>query len=384
MSAPRVPPRGKFCISMRTITITDNDSGQRFDKFLKRYFQGATTGFLYKMLRKKNIVLNGKKAGGSELLSSGDTVGVFFSEETFSKMRGDAANVPGAVDDPGVGSGSGAADGFGAAYVPGALDLQGTAFGSDVAVVSAAAASKAQYAYLAGLSHEHVAVVYEDAQILAVNKPAGILTQKERAGDVSLNEEILSYLIETGAVTKESFRMFHPSVSNRLDRNTTGLVLCGKTLPGQKLLSEAIRDRRIKKVYHTVVHGRIEEPAVLTGFLSKDANKNRVTIREKQVSKDDKPVKTGITPLVANDRFTLLSVDLFTGRPHQIRAHLSHIGHPVVLDPKYGEPRKEQGLRKDFKKVCQLLHAYAVTLPDGREFIATEPEHFRIFCEKYL
>ena len=334
---------------MQTIIITENDSGQRFDKYLKRYFQGATGGFLYKMLRKKNIVLNGKKAGGNELLSAGDRVGVFFSDETFLKMKGDTG--------PAAGVEVGKATSFAGEGQKGGAGFE----------------------TLSTVPREHVAIVYEDDRILVANKPAGILSQKERADEVSLNEELLSYLIKKGEVTEESYRMFHPSVSNRLDRNTTGLVLFGKTLPGQKYLSEVIRDRSAKKIYHTVVHGKVSEELLLTAYLRKDPGTNRAMILAKPESERDRFIKTGVTPLLWSDEYSLLSVELFTGRPHQIRAHLSSVGHPVVFDPKYGDPVRDRRLKKECGPCTQLLHAYSITLPEGREFVAEEPEFFQDF-----
>ncbi len=318
---------------MQRIEIQKTDSGQRFDKFLKRYFKNAGSGFLYKMLRKKNIVLNGAKATGREMLQTKDEVKVFFSEETFHAMKGDS--------------------------IP-----------------------DSRFEQLRRLPHPHVDVVYEDDYILVANKPANVLSQSEKAAEFSLNEELISYLIHKGEVTGDSFRLFHPSVSNRLDRNTTGLILFGKTLQGQQFLSEAIKDRSMKKIYHAVCLGRVDEPMILEGFLRKDSSHNRVWILDNQESELDRPIKTGISPILCNDRFSLLSVELFTGRPHQIRAHLSSIGHPILFDPKYGDPNRDRSFSDILPgNPAQLLHAFEVTLPDGRCFQAPEPDSFRVLRE---
>ena len=157
---------------MRELVIGREEAHQRLDKYLQKYFENASAGFLYKMMRKKNIVRNGKKVQGKEILCEGDVIRVFFSDETFAAMRGGER----------------------------ALGL---------------------YEKLAELEDKDVDVIYEDADILAVNKPAGILSQKAKDTDISMNEEILAWLIHRGKLTPENFALFHPSVANRLGRNTT-------------------------------------------------------------------------------------------------------------------------------------------------------------------
>ena len=148
---------------MKEIIISTQDENQRMDKFLKKFFKEASSGFLYKMLRKKNITLNGKKASGAELLVTDDCIQVYFSEDTFDKMRG----------------------------------LQQT---------------QMSYEVLKALPYD-LKVIYEDEEILIVDKPAGVLSQKATNQDVSLNEMILSYLIHTNQLSLEQYRVFHPSVA---------------------------------------------------------------------------------------------------------------------------------------------------------------------------
>ncbi len=290
---------------MKQLVMNEIDSGQRLDKFLGKYLSEAPKSFIYKMLRKKNIVLNGKKADGSEKLEAGDEIKLFFSQDTLEKFCGKTRE--------------------GAA---GNLD-----------------------------------VVYEDEQVLFVNKPVGMLSQKAAREDVSLVEYLTGYLLENGSLTKEDLRTFHPGVCNRLDRNTSGLVAGGKTLQGLQLLSEAFQDRRMHKFYLALVAGRLEKPAHIKGYLWKDEKRNKVLVQQEE-QKGSLPIETRYTPLASSQSgATLLKVELLTGRSHQIRSHLASIGHPVIGDWKYGEEKWNQRFRKQYQIQSQLLHAWQLEFP---------------------
>lgn len=185
---------------MQELHIGENDAGQRFDKYLKKLLAEAPGSFVYKMLRKKNITLNGKKADGTEKLSCGDEVKLFLSDETYEKFRAKSKTV-----------------------MPEAFS------GSEKTL-------------------RQLKVLYEDADILIINKPSGMLSQKARPEDVSANEYILSYLLREGALTEEEMRTFRPSVCNRLDRNTSGILIAGKTLKGLQEMSKALKERTIQKL----------------------------------------------------------------------------------------------------------------------------------------
>jgi len=304
---------------MLQFAVTRQEEGQRFDKYLKKMLPEASAGFLYKMLRKKNITLNGKKAVGQEILKAQDTVTVFFSEETFQKFSGSSVS-----EEP----------------------------------------------YFAAFRKlKDISVIYEDGDILILNKPSGILSQKSAKNDISVNEWMIGYLLEKKEISGESLKGFHPSVCNRLDRNTSGLVLCGKTLPGSRFLSEMLRSRKLHKYYLTRVEGKIAEKTALTGYLRKDEAKNRAEVlSEKEYrrmiagslekAEAYQRIETVIEPLASlNGGSTRLEVLLITGKSHQIRAQLSAIGHPVAGDTKYGgKPTGE--------KSCQLLHASRVEFPE--------------------
>lgn len=310
---------------MKQLLVTNRDAGQRFDKYLKKLLPEASAGFLYKMLRKKNITLNGKKAEGKEIVMEKDTVTIFFSEDTFRKFSGKAPS-----EDP---------------FLEAFRKLG------------------------------EIPILYEDEDILILNKPAGILSQKAEKNDMSVNEWITGYLLKKGEITADSLKNFRPSVCNRLDRNTSGLILCGKTLQGSRFLSEMLRDRKLHKYYLAIAQGKIEEQMALTGYLKKDEDKNRAgVLSEKEYrhlaavcpekAGQYRKIETVIKPLayLEEQDCTRLEVLLLTGKSHQIRAQLSAIGHPVAGDVKYGW-KPEKGAKDG-----QLLHACRVEFPkiEGR------------------
>ena len=330
---------------MKEITISNLEEGQRLDRVLRKYLSRASDGFLYKMLRKKNITLNGKKAAGKEKLNRGDVIRIYFSEDTLEKF----ASLQGGFDWP----------------------------------------------------RTELDIVYEDEQILLINKSAGMLTQKAAPSDVSLNEYAIGYLLGTGAVLCENLSSFRPSVCNRLDRNTSGIVAVGKTTASLQALSEMFRERTIHKYYQALVTGHVEEKAVIDGYLVKDEKKNQVRILSGREPEKERPdalrIRTGYVPaayLIDEDprkELTLLEIELITGRPHQIRAHLASIGHPVVGDPKYGNRSRNAYFAREYGLNSQLLHAERIVFPKtdgvlgylgGRTFSAKKPDVFEQILER--
>lgn len=301
---------------MRSVRIGQNEAGQRLDKYLHKYLKKAQNSFLYKMMRCKNIVLNGAKCTGSEKLSAGDEVKFFLAEETLEK------------------------------------------FGAPGEAVCDTSRYAAAFQKLGALP-----VLYENENMLAVNKPAGILTQKAERADLSLNEWLTGYLLANGSINASQLTTFKPSVCNRLDRNTSGIVLCGKSLKGSQFLTREIRDRKIRKFYRLLVYGEIREEQLLEGWLLKNEAENQVTVSRKP-SEGACLIKTGIRPiwtgyLKGAGSVTYAEVELFTGKTHQIRAHLSWLSHPLLGDPKYGSEKANAACRK-YGITRQLLHAYRV------------------------
>ena len=306
---------------MQLLTIGKNQAGQRLDKFLKKALPGAGTGFLYKMLRKKNITLNGKKAEGKEILTEGDEIKCFFSDETFASLSG-----AGAAEDT---------SGYRKAY----------------------------------RSLKDISVLYEDEDILLLNKPAGVLTQKAKPEDLSLNEWLIGHLLATKAISEADLATFHPSVCNRLDRNTSGIVLCGKTLAGSQALSRIIKDRSVKKYYQTVCKGKILQESTLEGYLYKDERTNTVQVfsEKPEAMEDASYIRTIYTPSAVAGEYTLLTVELVTGKTHQIRAHLASTGHPLLGDTKYGDSKLNRRMQSEYSLHHQLLHAGRVRFPEENE-----------------
>jgi len=191
---------------MKEFIINENEAGQRFDKYLGKLLREAPKRFFYKMLRKKNITLNGAKATGNEKLTSGDHVKLFLSDETFEKFAGAQETV--------------------------------------------------------ARAHQKLHIVYEDDNILLINKPVGMLSQPADDKEPSLVEYLTGYLLESGAVTESSLHTFRPSVCNRLDRNTSGLVAAGKSLAGLQELSTLFHDRNLHKFYRCLVKGVLKNEKI--------------------------------------------------------------------------------------------------------------------------
>ncbi|WP_138307319.1 MULTISPECIES: RluA family pseudouridine synthase [unclassified Clostridium] len=353
---------------MQTLTITQNEAGQRLDKLLTKYLNQAGKGFIYKMMRKKNITLNGKKCDGSERLEEGDQVKLFLSDETIEKFS--VPDTGGYTERPG--------DGKGAAPWPDekrerARGTRGEPRGTGECE-----------------GRRHLDIVYEDQHILVVNKPSGMLSQKAKDSDMSMNEYILNYLIDSGKLPISQLRTFKPSICNRLDRNTSGLVVAGKSLAGLQVMNEVFKDRSIHKYYQCLVAGEIKEKQLIAGFLKKDGSTNTVSIYPLEVE-DSVPIMTEYLPLAGSGRFTLLQVTLITGRSHQIRAHLASTGHPIVGDYKYGSRGLNDTVKKKYGVRSQLLHSWRLVMPEtlpapleqlrGKEFSAGLPGIFRAVME---
>lgn len=317
---------------MREIEINKNEAGQRLDKLLAKYMNKAPKSFIYKMLRKKNITLNKKKADGSEKLEVNDRVQLFLSDETIEKF-------------------------------------------TELDVVS---------------NEVDLNVIYEDDNILVINKPAGMLSQKAKLEDESLTEYVIAYLLKTKQLTKEDLMSFHPGLCNRLDRNTSGIIIAGKSLAGLQQMGLLLKERNIDKYYQTIVKGVIKESTCIEGYLTKDKSHNKVTISKEPVEGADY-IKTQYEPLKTNGEYTLLRVKLLTGRSHQIRAHLNSIGHPVIGDGKYGDVQVNKYFKRNFNLRFHLLHSYELNFQkiegelgnlSGKQFKAPLPSYFEAIVSR--
>lgn len=340
---------------MRLLTVGENEAGQRLDKLLGKYMDKAPASFFYKMLRKKNITLNGKKAEGKERLKAGDEIKLFLANETI--------------------------DGF--SSMMGEMGTETRQSGKKETMAAGGAKSKKKLPL-----RLHPEIIYEDKNVIFFNKPAGLLSQKAKPSDISLVEYLTEHLLETGEATAESLRSFRPGICNRLDRNTSGLVAAGKSLRGLQELNELFRIRSLHKYYRTIAAGSVMDKQHIEGWLQKNEKTNQVQIF-KQERKDALPICTEYMPLKQltynGNPYTYLEINLITGRSHQIRAHLASIGHPLIGDTKYGSPNINAEFRKNFGLKYQLLHAYRLELPEligalsnlsGQQYIAPLPKEF--------
>lgn len=325
---------------MKEYIIKENEAGQTLLKFLQKYMPLTPVSFFYKMLRKKNIKYNRQRADGKEKLVCGDCIQLFLSDETIAGFQQQSSE---------------------------------------------------QYMeyHKAYQMLKQITVVYENEHLVICNKPAGVLTQKAAATNLSLNEWLIGYLLATNAITKQSLTTFHPSVLNRLDRNTYGLVLCSKSLAGSRIVSEWIHDRKIRKFYRMIVKGTGLSKMTLRGSLSKDTQNNRVHLCQDQT--EGEYIETHLIPLREFHGNTLVEAELITGKTHQIRIHLSSIGHPLIGDYKYGDAAYNQYYNKKFHVKSQLLAACRLEFPETEGILSElsnkvisipEPELFSVIMKE--
>ena len=306
---------------MREIPITEQDAGRRLDRFLNRLLPVAGTGFLYKMLRKKNITLNNAKAAGTETLEAGDVVRIWFSDETYDKFSGRIPNI------------------------------------GEEKKTETKAERKVKETY-------ELSILFEDQHVIVIDKQAGLLSQKSAAEDISVNELLLEHLgfkSDCGCAQK----IFRPSACHRLDRNTSGVLVCGKTYKGLKTMTDMIRLREVEKYYLCLVRGETPENFTLRDHLLKERGENIVTVVPEGTPKAKEAVLEAETLGTANG-ISLLRVRLVTGRSHQIRVQLAHAGHPLLGDPKYGDERLTDVAALPVEKKIKrpMLHAYALVFPE--------------------
>ena len=295
---------------MREILISQNEKEQKLLKLLQKYFKGQADSFLYKMLRKKNILLNGKKADGKEILQLGDTVQLYFSEESLGKLLQERESTE--------------------------KELWTQKWQS--------------------------AILYEDNHCILFNKPVGLLSENDGSSSFSVNSLLLSYMRTKGELSKEQEKSFRPGIANRLDRNTSGIIIFGKSLGGLQAFAKLLQSHDLEKKYYALVYGNFQKTGLQEHLLEKDRGRNKAleSERGKRVKSAFEKlacVKSGEGPL------SLLSVQIFTGKTHQIRTQLSLLSHPIVGDYKYGDSRKNARLRKTLPLSYQLLHAYSLRFP---------------------
>ncbi len=279
---------------MKSVVIEKNDSNQRLDKFLTKSFPNLPKTLMYKYIRIKRIKVNNKRAEISTRLNIGDVVDMYINDEFFAQKE---------------------------------------------TVYDFMTASK------------KIDVVYEDSNVLLLNKKVGLLCHPDDREYVdTLIGRVKRYLYEKGEWQPEGENSFAPALVNRIDRNTSGIVICAKNAEALRILNQKMKDRELHKMYLCIVHGKLKkESDTLEGYLVKDENKNKVFVSKKAVE-GGKTIRTQYKVLGFKDGLSLLEVDLLTGRTHQIRAHLASIGHPLLGDGKYGTNALNK--KTGYKKQC--------------------------------
>ncbi len=300
-----------YNLPMVNVSITKNDGGQRLDRFMKKYLRKASLSLIYRMIR-KDVKVNGKRAPIETVLQEGDVLSIYVSEEQLASLIGGKNRT---------------------------------------------AAAKKQFD-----------IAYEDVNILVAGKPFGLLTHGDsKEKKRTLVNQVRGYLENSGTYSEENEKVFRIASANRLDRNTTGLVVFGKTAAASKELSRGFSDKTaVEKYYLTILAGELQEELSLSGKIVKDEEKNTSRVIEEE-GDEGRNAETLVRPLKTGGGFTLAEVRLMTGRTHQIRVHLAWAGYPLIGDAKYGDPEINRKMKDELGLTTQLLHAYRLVFADMKE-----------------
>ncbi len=315
---------------MKELVIEKNDAGGRLDKFLKKAFPLLPDSLIYKAIRQKDIKVNGNRTDGGYKLCKGDVLYLYIHDKFLT------------VPDE-------------------------------------------EHAYLS--VSDDICVVYEDENILLVNKPAGLVVHADNRGDPdTLIARIQAYLYKRGEYRPEEELAFAPALCNRIDRNTAGLVIAAKNAETLRIMNEKIRDRRIQKQYLLAVHGRLSiTSGTLKNYLRKDAKENKVFVEKEKTPRNVSAV-TKYRVIAESGPYSLVEAEILTGRTHQIRAQFAHMGHPLLGDTKYGTAKQNAGTGYRY----QALVSYKLSFPEddraeiltylnGRSFSVTDIPFLSMF-----
>lgn len=305
---------------MKKISVNKNDAGNRLDKFINKCFPNIPYSLLYKYIRKKRIKVNGKKEEISYRLKENDVLELYINDELLEKSNKS----------------------------------------SDFKAAS-----------------EDIEILYEDDNIMIINKKAGLIVHPDDDIKVDcLVNRIKNYLFKKGEFNPENENSFAPALVNRIDRNTSGIVIAAKNAESLRILNLKMKERELHKKYICILCGTLKKDTeILKAFLDKNSSENKVYISNKMKNKNYKTILTKYSVIDKSKKFTLAEIELLTGRTHQIRAHMAYLGYPLLGDGKYGVNKinREMGykyqalcaykLKFDFKDKDNLL-GYL----DGKEF----------------
>lgn len=304
------------------------------EKYLKKVLNTAPLSFIYKTLRKKDVKVNNHWQDAKYVLSSGEEVSIFITDEqyeTFTKPLGLQAN-----------------------------------------------------------NQIEPWIIYEDKNILLINKPRNLLVQADSSNDKALDQMVVEYLMHKGEYDPINNKGFKPGPAHRIDRNTSGIVIFGKNRDTLAYLSELIKSHeKIEKHYASLVVGELKEDGMVEAPLRKNFSTKKVVVCP--IKDGAKAAKTIYHVLDTFNGYTLLDLTLVTGRTHQIRVHMSYIRHHVVGDTKYGDFKVNNKLEKEYGFKNQFLHASKIVFGQldkplqylsNKKFLADMPEEFKELINK--
>lgn len=314
----------------REVVVTKNDAGQRLDKFLTKTYPNLPQAVLYKCVRQKDVKRNGRRCQASDKLVEGDVLTLYWQEEFFQKeeREEDFLKAPSSLS-----------------------------------------------------------IVYEDENLLLLDKKPGLIVHPDEHYHFdSLIARVQHYLYDKGEYDPRAENAFAPALINRIDRNTGGIVMAAKNAEALRVMNQKVKDRELRKYYLCVVCGVLKEKeGLLTGYLEKNEAQNRVYISQRPVE-GGKTIRTKYRVLQERGGFSLLEVELLTGRTHQIRAHFASIGHPLLGDGKYGKNAVNKRFGFPYQALCSYKLEFAFTTDagpleylNGRAFEAGEPWFLREF-----
>lgn len=313
---------------MRTETINKNDGNQRLDKYMSKRFKTMPQSLLYKYIRNKCVKVNGVHGKENTYVNAGDIITYYISDEFFVKKA------------------------------------------SDFTVLK-----------------PNIIVAYEDENILIADKPAGVSVQPdEKQENNTLIDNIKAYLFKKGEYDPQTENSFSPALCNRIDRNTSGLVISAKNAEALRLMNGIIKEREIEKTYLAAVHGILSKKEdTLTMFLEKKQGENIVKVHKKSGA-DTKTAVTGYKVIAETGDMSLLEIRLITGRTHQIRATFSAIGHPLLGDGKYAVNKEDRKKGYNFQQLCSYSVEFkfktdkgVLNYLNGKKITAKTPDFIKLF-----